>query len=377
VERIKVCDKCGVPLMVSGELSWDDNGVISSKSSPRNRWVFYESENIDPLFKGIEELIGMPIEHIVIESRRRETKKYIERVFPSEVRRQLGLGGEAGEEGGLPPTEEERETGIAISKNLTLSVIDVARVYGYGDQWLSDIWESGDEHPWRSAFMRNPYSLLLSTADILGSVEAFEQIDMRVKYEKTADDTYMLTAYPGEHPLELKGRLSRIRYDFKPGDVHYERCSICGAPEVVGCYIWDLEKGTITDPDTGRRMAIFGPHSIDSIFNDLELELGEAIPEMVIEAQRRYIQSAWSADEWRRRAPDFQRLLALRGLGNLAHFEGDREGLTVTLQNSCLHLPMVGIVQALVEMAYRADSSTYEWDFAEDGDLTVTVNIQQ
>ena len=161
MERIKVCDKCGVPLMVSGELSWDDNGLISSKSSPKNRWVFYESENIDPLFAGIEELIGMPIEHIVIESRRRETKKYIERAFPPEVRGQLGLGGEAGEESGLPLTEEEKETRIAISKTLTQSVMDVGRVYGYGDQWLSDNWESGDEHPWRSGFVRNPYSLLL------------------------------------------------------------------------------------------------------------------------------------------------------------------------------------------------------------------------
>jgi hypothetical protein len=375
VERIRVCDECGVPLMVSGELSWDDNGVISSKSSPKNRWVFYESENIDPLFKGIEELIGMPIEHIVIESRRRETKKYIERAFPPEVRGQLSFGGEAGEEGGLPLTEEERETGRAISKTLTQSVMDVGRVYGYGDQWPGDHWEGDDEHPWRRGFVRNPYSLLLIAADTLGSVEAFEGTDMQAKYELTADDTYMLTAYPGEHPLELKGRLTRIRYGFKSGDIHYERCSVCGVPEIVGRYIWDLEEGIIIDPDTGRRMAIFGPHSIDSIFNDLESELGEAIPEMVIEAQRRYIKSAWSADDWRRRAPDFQRLLALRGLGNLVDFEGDREHLTVTLQNSCLHLPMVGIVQALVEMAYRVEESTYEWDFAEDGNLTVNVNI--
>jgi hypothetical protein len=28
-----------------------------------------------------------------------------------------------------------------------------------------------------------------------------------------------------------------------------------------------------------------------------------------------------------------------------------------------------------VEMAYGMDSSTYEWDYAEDGDLTVTVKL--
>lgn len=374
---IGVCPECGVPLMVSGELSWDDNGVISSRSSPRNRWVFYESENIDPLFRGIEELIGMPIEHMVIESRRRETRRYIERAFPPQVREALSLIRKDLEEGRTTLTEEQRQTMLAVSKTLTKNVMDIARVYGYGDQWLGDLWDSGDENPWRSGFARDPYSLLLIAADTLGSVEAFEGIDMRVKYEKVADDTYRLTAYPGEHPLELKGRLSGIRYDFKPGDIHYERCSQCGVPKVVGRYTWDLEKGAITDPDTGRRMAVFGPHSLDSIFKDLESELGEAIPETVIEAERRYIRQAWAGDEWRREALDFKHLIALRGLGNLVSFEGDRDHLEVSIENSCLHLPMVGIVQALVEMAYRVDGSSCEWDFAEDGDLAVTVGVQR
>jgi len=373
---IGVCPECGVPLMVSGELSWDDNGVISSRSSPRNRWVFYESGNIDPLFRGIEELIGVPIEHIVIESRRRETRRYIERAFPAEARGQLGLGGERSE-GGPPLSREERETRIAISKALTRSVMDMGRVYGYGEQWLGDLWDSGDEHPWRSGFARDPYSVLLIAADNLGSVEAFEGIDMRVEYQEVSSGTYRMTTYPGEHPLELTGRLSGIRYDFKPGDIHYERCPQCGVPEVVGRYTWDLEKGTITDPDTGRRMAVFGPHSLDSIFNDLESELGEAIPELVIEAERRYIRRAWAGDEWRREAPDFKHLIALRGLGNLVDFQGDRYHLQVRIENSCLHLPMVGIVQALVEMAYGVDRSTCEWDFAADGDLAVSVRVKR
>lgn len=370
VERIKVCELCGVPLMVSGELSWDANGVISSKSSPRNRWVFYESQNIDPLFKGLEDLIRMPIEHIVIESRRRETKRYIERTFPAEMRGQLSLG--AGQ-AGPSVTAEERETMLATSRALTQSVMDVGRVYGYGDQWLGDLWEGGDEHPWRSGYARRPYSLLLVAADTLGSVEAFEGADMRADYEKVGDDTYRITAVPGDHPIELKGRLKRRKYDYKPGDIEYERCPQCGVPGVVGRYIWNLQEGTITDPDTGRRMAIFGPFSLDSILDDLEDELGEAIPEMVIEAERRYIKEAWGNEEWRREAPTFQHLIALRGLGNLTRFEADRNHLSVTIENSCLHLLMVGIVQALMEMAYRLDDSTREWDFSEEGDLSVTI----
>ena len=377
MERIEVCDKCGVPLMVSGELSWDDNGVISSKSSPRHRWVFFESENIDPLFRGLEELIGVPIEHIVIESRRREARKYLERVFPPEVREILKYKGEASAGGGEPLTQEEKETKKATAKAVTVSVHDVARIFGYGDLVPGELWEQDHDFPWRSTLVGHPYSLLFNTAESLGSCEAFEGIDLWVEYEEVGEDKYRFTSYVAEHPIELKGRLKRKRYDFKPGEIHYECCPQCGVPNHIGRYIWDLDNGTITDPDTGRRMAIFGPMSLDSILDDLEDELGEAIPELVIESGRRYIRSAWSTDEWRRRAPDFQRMIALRGLGNLTLFEGDREHLTLILQNACLHLSMVGIIQALVEMAYRVDSSANEWDLSEDGDLTVTIKIQR
>lgn len=373
MDRIPVCEACGIPLMISGELRWEGNGVIYSNSSPRNRWVFYESGNIDPLFQGIKELIGAPIDHIIIESRRRESRKYLERTFPLEVRRllydQLDESGNP-----VPMTPGERDTRFEVSRNITVSVHDVARVFGYGDLRLGGLWESGDDHPWRSTIVRHPYSVLFQVAESLGSCEAFEDRDLWVEYELTGDDAYRMDAFPHDHPLELSERLKRRRYDFKPGDLSYERCA-CGIPLEITRYGWDLDKGIILDPDTGRRMAVFGPYSLDSVFEDLEDELGEAIPETIIEAQRLYIKRAWSEDEWKRGAADFKRLLALRGLGNLASFEGDRGYLTVRITNSCLHLPMVGIVQALVEMVYKAERSTFAWELHEDGDLSVTIRL--
>jgi hypothetical protein len=171
----------------------------------------------------------------------------------------------------------------------------------------------------------------------------------------------------------LKERLKRRRYGFKPGDIGLEHCGECGLSLDVSRFAWDLEKGTIDDPHTGRWMAIFGPGAAEAVFDDLEAELGEAIPDAIIEAQRRYTKSAWSEDEWRREALDFRRMIAVRGLGNLTHFEGDRDHLSVTIQNSCMHLGMVGTIRALVEMAYSLDTSILEWDLADDGDLTVTV----
>jgi hypothetical protein len=375
MSEIELCAECGIPLMVSGELSWDANGVISSKRSSRNRWVFFESENIDPLFKGMEELIGMPIEHIVIESRCRETRRFIERTFPAEMREPLAELSRKMTELGSAMEAKKREGLLSAMRAVTMTIINISKAYGYGRQRPGDLWEEDADHPWRTQVIRDPYSLLFISADNLGSVEAFENVDMQVKHEEIEPNTFRIDVQPGKHPIELEERLKRTRYDLKSGNIHYQRCRECGVPEDIGRYTWDLEEGTITDPDTGRRIAVLGPSAIDAIFDDLQTELGEAVPETIIEAERRYIRSAWGGDEWLRRAPDFKRLIALRGLGNLVHFEGDRDHLALRIENSCLHLPMIGIVQAIVEMAYRRESSTYEWDFAEDGDLTITVRL--
>jgi len=374
---VEVCEKCGVPTMVSSGLKWENNGVISLTSSPRNRMVLFESETIDNLFQGIEELIGMPIEHIVIESRCRETKRYIERAFPPEVRKIIDSKESSLEDRISKMSPEEKETLFATMKVITQSIIDIAKNYGYGDQRLSELWERGEDSPWRVQLVRDPYSILFMAADNLGSVEAFEGVDMQVKYERTGEEAYRTEVYPGEHSLELKERLKRRRYDFKPGEITYERCPECGIPLTVSRRFGDLDRGTITDQETGRRMAIFGPFSVDSICDDLEMELGDAIPDTVIEATRRYIRKAWGVDDWNRDGLTFQQMLAVRGLGNIVHFEGDRDHLDMVIENSCLYLPIIGTIQALVEMAYRAESSSCEWELSKDGDLNLTIRVKR
>ncbi|MBN2027310.1 MAG: hypothetical protein JW854_11185 [Actinobacteria bacterium] len=374
---IEVCEECGVPTMVSGGLNWKSNGVISLAASPRNRMVFFESETLDRIFGGIGELVGMPIEHIIIESRRRETKRYIERAFPPEVRRLIDSKESSLEDRMARMSPGEKETLYATMRVVTQSIIDIARNYGYGQQRLSELWESGEEFPWRTQLVEDPYSILFISADNLGSVEAFEGVEMQVRYERTGENKFRTEVFPGQHALELEERLKRRRYDFKPGDISYDRCPQCGIPKTVSRRIWDLEKGTIIDGETSRRMAIFGPFSIDSICDDLEGELGDAVPAAVIESTRRYIRSAWSLDNWNRDGLTFQQMIAVRGLGNLVRFEGDREHLEMRIENACLHLPMAGAVQALVELAYRAESSTTAWELSEGGDLDLTITVKR
>src|SRR5450756_1345806 len=86
MSELEICKTCGVPRMISTVFSWGDNGVISISHSPKARMAFYESGNIDNIFRGVQDLIGVPIEHIVMERKRRDTRRFMERVFPEQIK---------------------------------------------------------------------------------------------------------------------------------------------------------------------------------------------------------------------------------------------------------------------------------------------------
>jgi hypothetical protein len=175
--------------------------------------------------------------------------------------------------------------------------------------------------------------------------------------------------------MELKGRFRGTIHTFKDGEIEYERCPACDVPREISRYVWDLERGSIINPDTGRRMAILGSQALDAVLFALVEELGEEINETIIKAQREFTKSYWNSENWKRQGADFQRIIALRGVGNLVGFDGDRNHLTMRIQNSCLHPLIVGNIQALVELAYGVEKSTCSWEVFDDGDLELTVEV--
>jgi len=373
--EIESCGSCGVPILISGVFKWENSGAISISYSPGARMVFYESGNIDNIFRGVEELIGTPIEHIVMERKRRDTRRFMERVFAEEAKKLASIlgGGTTDKVSAVEPSR--RQDVLELGDVVNTQATTIGMVYGYGDIRFSELWDLWDSFPWRTQIIHNPYSTIFFSADMLATVEAFEQRDMRVKYEKVGGDIYLLAVYPGEHPLELKERLKRKSYKIKPADISHELCPQCGVPLGVARCRWDLEKGIIVDPITGRRMAFFDPAAMDTVFDDLEAELGESVPEAIIEAQRRYGKLSMSADNWRRSGYDFKSWAALRGLGNITRFKADEKHVTLTLENPSMHLAMVGMAQALYELAWGAESSTHEWHRTNDGDLIINVTL--
>jgi hypothetical protein len=373
--EMEVCGTCHVPRIISSMFDWGDNGIISISDSPKARMVFYESDNIDSMFRGVEEVIGAPIEHIVMERKRRDTRRFMERVFPEKIERLASiLGGEKVDKVSSVDAALRQEI-LEIGDLVNSQATSIGMVYGYGDIKFSDLWEFWDRFPWRTQIIRKPYSMIFFSADMLATVEAFEQRDMRVKYEKVWEDIYLMSTIPGEHPIELAERLKRKSHAVKPGDVTYDRCPECGIPAGVARCNWNLEEGTIIDSDTDRRMAFFDPAAMDIVFDDLEAELGEAVPAAIIEAHRRTWKQSMSPDNWRRSGYDFKSWAAMRGMGNITAFKADEKRLAFTIENPSMHLALVGMAIALYELAWGAEGSTHEWHRTDDGDLVVTAEL--
>jgi hypothetical protein len=335
------------------EYIWLDNGDIVQARDQRDRIIFTECENLDPLFRGIEEIIGSPIEHIIIDCVRRTYRTH------------CGLF--------LPGNVEE----LVRSKQLDLRSLDdglaaIAAPMGIGKYGFVDMRCEWDDNDFYTVSISEPNSLPMCVAAHCGAIEAIQARDQGVRYAEKAPGVFDITAFPSPHPEGLKGRLTIERYNHAQGDIELDRCATCGGPKSLSGYQWHFDRGIITSRASGRRMAIMGPNQIDPIFRELEMELGDEIPRVVVEAQRRFTRTGFYAMDDYANIDDFRAGLAMRGLGNIQELEIKRSGLRMRMDNVVLHLMLVGMMQGIFDAALDLDS-TVDWEYSEDGTLELEV----
>jgi len=350
---VQVCPECGVPEYITSEHVWLNDGLIAQRRDQRHIVVFTESDNLDPLFRGIEEIIGASIDRIVLTARRRAGRAYMNRMIPAEVKellqkKQLGLG------------------------PLIETIVFVGQVLGYGRFELVDYRYELDDDDYAIVRIEKPYSLVFGLGDPVAALEAITGYEGDFEFEETSKDVYDVKFFKSSHPSMFKDRLKMKTYSHVEGDIELERCTNCEAPEGLSHYHWDTNTGIVLSKDTGRRMAVFAPTVLDAIFEELEKELGEAIPEAVVEAERRFVKTGiFSPDEMRGEG-GLRKQLALRGLGNLRRFDMRKKGLSLRLDNAVMHLILVGFFQGIYEKAFGVDSNV-EWEVSDDTGLEVEV----
>lgn len=340
---LELCPACGAPLLFVANHRWLDSGVTVQSLDPEHRMVLVETDNIDLLFRKIEELLGIPIERIIIETKRRATREYIDRLTPPEVKE--------GVKDLKIPVEPLIQANNAVSVTM-----------GYGKPILEGYRLRYDEEDHLTQVVKNPYSVPLWCGDMTGAVEAVTSRDNDVEYWVLEENAVRIRVYPAEHPPQFRERLETRRYPYREVGYGLETCPGCGGPRELSWFAWNPEEGTIFDRLTGRRLCMLGPAYLEAIFDELERELGEEIPRTVVEAQRIFVKSAklYSPDDIEN-LEGFRKLLAVRGLGYLDTFQVNPEGLYLRLVNPALHLLIVGLLQGYYEVVFGFQSSKAVW----------------
>ena len=352
---IEICPECRVPKHITSEHVWLENGVIGSKRDETHRLVFFEGGILDPIFDGIGEITGRPVKDLVINASRLSTREYVARLLPEDVRSLVKSG--------------ELDVQLVID-----SAFMLWQIMGYGRVTITELRYEQDENDFITALLERPYSAPLSLGNFAGSIEAWTEEKPEIDYRKVSPNAYEVTIAPDKNPPETRRRLGWKGYKkkYKQGDIQLERCATCGGPKGLFEFQWDLDAGVIRSTSSGRRMVMIGPSMIDPILDELEAELGETIPRIVIEPERRFVRKGFVPVEDLVNEDILRTRIALRGFGNLREVKMGRKGIHLLMENATQPLIGVGMAQGLFELAFDVDSKV-EWELSEDGDLELEV----
>ena len=354
--NIKLCPECGVPEQISLNYLWLSSGVMVQRSDISRRVGFLESENLDPLYAGIGRIIGMPIDRLVIDISRRGTVEYFNTLIPPEAR--------------------------GAARRDTLGVDSVAafmtttgQLNGFGKYEIVDIRYEGDADDHTIMNVSEPFSLLLVAGTLAGGCEVVSGSPHEVSYREVSPGTCEVTATVSTRDEQLNERMPIKEYRHREGDIELEKCATCGGPAALSGFRWLLDRGIISNVHTRRRMVMMGPEVQDPLFEELEKELGEAVPAAVVEAQRRFVKTGFYSIEEIGDEGDFLTQLALRGYGNLREISMGAKGMRMRVDNAACYLMTAGLAQGLFEMAFDVESYV-EWELSRDGDLEIEVTPQ-
>lgn len=354
MSEVFTCDGCGMPDVFVQMTTWLDNGDIVQELNHELRVAFVESDSIDAVFWDVGRAIGTSIDHLVINLVGRGLELYLDAMIP-------------------PALKEMVRNKTMDIPTFAETIFGLAHNMGYGKfEFLGYRYEEDDDD-YLKIRITSPFSVLETSGAIVGAIISATGGENIVTYEEVSPGVFEMTARWTTYPDIIKERLEVRLYQEGRGDVHLERCPLCRTPSRLASMCrWDIENGVITNTENGYRMALLGPAVMEGLFDALELELGEEIPRLVVDAQRRFVRDGFAPIDFTQGFEEVRTHLALRGLGNLRELQMGKGGATMRLENSCMQPLLVGLLQGSFERTFQRDSHV-EWNVNEGGSLQVEV----
>lgn len=284
--------------------------------------MFMEVAEWDAIFDELSNTLGLPVDHIVIEAERQIGKDLYEMfkgVYHINLRR-------------VPNSRLLRPEWLA---KLFIRALrrDISGI-GNGSVTLEE-YKTGKSLRVR---FKNPCLVPVVVGNCLGLYESLETMPgSSAEYDLDGGDLVVCLSHAEKTP-ESEERLYLEEVEPGTGPLRFEKCGQCGVPLRMGRSLsWDLARGVITNPITGRREVMVAVQSVYAILRELERELGSEIVEILYNAQKRFslerLDGTEVSDEdafWE----EFLLEIALRGQGYPTRFEAGEGSVSVEMLNA-------------------------------------------
>jgi|GEM_PF-503084 len=348
---VRKCSECGFPLRFACYFDWRSDGTILGTDRVRmqSRITFLEHGEVDGLFDDLAIMLGLPIDHILIEAEKNVGKAF----YASTPLQYLRFA---------PRNPSLRPAWLAKAAVRAVRT-DVA---GLGSGVIRA--ESYDPRGSMELRISNPVFAARTVGNSIGIYESIERIH-GAHYEYRMEDGELVIVM--RHPTGSKepAPLSETRLVLDEvvsgdGSVTYERCASCRTPRDASKSLeWDLPRGTITNRLTRRREVVGSVQSVNAMMRELEAELGEDVFKPLFECQKQITRQQLEAEGIKKGDGFWDRFLfscAIRGLGFPLATQADEGSVTVEIANAYNQVLYAARVASAFEYASGLPSDT-EW----------------
>ncbi len=346
---MKMCPECGFPVKFARYFDWRNDGTIigTDRVRTQSQITFIESGELEGVFEELSLLLGVPLDHILIEAEKNVGKAF----YASTPVRFLKYA---------PKNRYARPAFVA---RISVRVVR-SEVAGLGAGLIStDSYRGGTSMVIR---LENPCFIPRSVGNSLGIYESIEGI-RGADYEYGIEDGDLVIWM--RHSSVEKDPLSESRLYLEPIEpaediVRYDRCGTCGTPSLVAESLeWRLAEGLIINRITGKRELVQAVQSINAMMRELEAELGDEVLKPIYDCEKEITRAQLSTD-MDIAAPGFRddclMYFAFRGLGYPRTLSEEGRSLRVEISNAYNAVLYAAKVAAVYE-CYTGLASDIQW----------------
>jgi hypothetical protein len=316
--------------------------------------VIIDNDALTHILQSIEEKIGLSIERIVAEAKRKSGKDFIDKVL-------------SGPKGFIARNLASKK----VYEQLTSQV----NMLGYGRAEVT----AYTRKSFLEGRIESAYNGPALTGDIAG---AFESVEQKVgEYEFNVDEggtlRLAIRASEGIRP-EYENRFSYVPVDPLPGRNIIELCPSCRAPIELGKqYEFDLNHGTIRERKTGHRVVLIGVMTLYNLFGELTSELGDEIPEMIMSIEKERVKGVIGSkgkelDSSENGYIRYMKTLQLKGMGNGVMASINGQQVKVRIDNPYYEPLLAGFISGFYEITNQIKSRV-KWTSGTVGFTEITV----